>query len=274
MKNICKVKAIHRIVGIIAFVEIIGFSMAACGGGGDDSSIIPGHTHTPGAAATCTTAQTCTVCGEVIVAALGHDWADTVNKRLCLTCGELNFTPARTIDLADDTGDIDFTETGTVLIKGVSNGQRRININDVTDVYIENGTVITGPDAVSSIQISVSSASTIYGGGSGITITGGSGTSEGIYGAVDILTIAGKMGSISGGIGGIRSNADLIITGSTGNISGGNFGLYATNSVTISGSIGNDTASSLTGGFMGQIYINGSSYNDFPLSTPKPWVWN
>ena len=41
-----------------------------------------GHTegealgHTPGTAATCTTAQTCTVCGDVIVAALGHDMAD------------------------------------------------------------------------------------------------------------------------------------------------------------------------------------------------------
>ena len=41
MKNICKVKAIHRIAGIIAFVAIIGFSMAACGGGGDSPGPIP-----------------------------------------------------------------------------------------------------------------------------------------------------------------------------------------------------------------------------------------
>ena len=39
--------------------------------------------HTPGAAATCTTAQTCTVCKEIITSAFGHNW---VNGS-CTICG-------------------------------------------------------------------------------------------------------------------------------------------------------------------------------------------
>ncbi|MDE7087271.1 MAG: hypothetical protein K2O67_03660, partial [Clostridia bacterium] len=52
--------------------------------------------HTAGAAANCTTAQTCTVCGAELVAALGHDWAtawsnDTTNHwHECTVCGEKN----------------------------------------------------------------------------------------------------------------------------------------------------------------------------------------
>jgi len=41
MKNILKVKAIHKVAGIIALVAVIGFSMAACGGGDDDNGGIP-----------------------------------------------------------------------------------------------------------------------------------------------------------------------------------------------------------------------------------------
>ena len=39
--------------------------------------------HTPGAAATCTTPQTCTVCGATLVEALGHSFVDGY----CTTCG-------------------------------------------------------------------------------------------------------------------------------------------------------------------------------------------
>ena len=42
--------------------------------------------HTPGAAATCTTAQTCTVCETVLVEALGH--ADANEDAKCDTCGK------------------------------------------------------------------------------------------------------------------------------------------------------------------------------------------
>jgi hypothetical protein len=49
--------------------------------------------HTPGTAATCTTAQTCTVCGQVIAAAIGHNYAsewssDASNHwKACSVCG-------------------------------------------------------------------------------------------------------------------------------------------------------------------------------------------
>ena len=54
-------------IGSIALAAMLVVAMTACGG--DDDPI---HTHTPGAAATCTTAQTCTGCGEVLATALGH----------------------------------------------------------------------------------------------------------------------------------------------------------------------------------------------------------
>ena len=51
-------------------------------------------THTPGVAATCTTAQTCTVCGEQLNAALGHSYDDGVVtiEPTCTTDGEKTFT--------------------------------------------------------------------------------------------------------------------------------------------------------------------------------------
>ena len=53
--------------------------------------------HTPGAAATCTTPQVCTVCGEVIVPAKGHvpgGEATCTNPQKCLVCGE-EIVPAK-----------------------------------------------------------------------------------------------------------------------------------------------------------------------------------
>ena len=47
--------------------------------------------HTEGADATCTTAQTCTVCGETLAEALGHTEgaeADCTNAQTCTVCGE------------------------------------------------------------------------------------------------------------------------------------------------------------------------------------------
>ena len=51
-----------------AALAVVMLAFAAC------SKPTGGHTHTPGAAADCTTAQTCTECGAVLVAALGHDY--------------------------------------------------------------------------------------------------------------------------------------------------------------------------------------------------------
>ena len=59
-----------------------------------DMTTIPAKGHTPGAAATCTTPQVCTVCGEVIVPAKGHtEGAPVVEKGSkiikCTVCGEI-----------------------------------------------------------------------------------------------------------------------------------------------------------------------------------------
>ncbi len=50
----------------------------------------PPHTHTPGAAATCTTAQTCTSCGTVLAKATGHKpgaAATCTTAQTCTSCG-------------------------------------------------------------------------------------------------------------------------------------------------------------------------------------------
>ena len=46
--------------------------------------------HTAGAAADCENDQTCTVCGEILATALGHDWADATctAPKTCDRCGE------------------------------------------------------------------------------------------------------------------------------------------------------------------------------------------
>ena len=62
-----------------------------------DMTTIPAKGHTPGAAATCTTPQVCTVCGEVIVPAKGHvpgGEATCTNPQKCLVCGEV-IVPAK-----------------------------------------------------------------------------------------------------------------------------------------------------------------------------------
>ena len=53
--------------------------------------------HVAGAAATCTTDQTCTVCGAVLVEKLGHDWSEaTITDPTCLVEGSETKTCERT----------------------------------------------------------------------------------------------------------------------------------------------------------------------------------
>lgn len=57
---------------------------------------IPATGHTPGAAATCTTAQTCTVCGVELAPMLGHTFgpdATCTEPQVCTVCGAV-ITPA------------------------------------------------------------------------------------------------------------------------------------------------------------------------------------
>ena len=59
-----------------------------------DSQSIEANGHTPGAEATCTTAQTCTECGETLVAAKGHSYETTVTAPTCTKAGYTTYTCA------------------------------------------------------------------------------------------------------------------------------------------------------------------------------------
>ena len=62
-----------------------------------NAEIVAAKGHTPGAGATCTTAQNCTVCGEELAAALGHTpgaEATCTTAQTCTVCGN-KLTPAK-----------------------------------------------------------------------------------------------------------------------------------------------------------------------------------
>jgi len=61
-----------KLTGMLILILIIGFTVFGC----DDGNTTPAHSHTAGDAATCTTPQTCTTCGAVLQAAIGHDYGD------------------------------------------------------------------------------------------------------------------------------------------------------------------------------------------------------
>ena len=160
----------------------------------------------------------------------------------CTTCGTIGIrqlVPNWIIDLATATADYQGTVTlnaqagDIVLIKGSNPSQRAIVINNATEIYIANDTVISGTGPSGSITrpaLQVPANTTIYGGGSGITISGGV-YDAGIRGNGD-LTISGVMGNITGGnpylgLGGqpaIRADntgATLTINGIVGDLTGG-----------------------------------------------------
>ena len=64
------------------------YTCSVCGDSYTESIAALGHT--PSAAADCENAQTCTVCGEVLNAALGHNWTDATctAPKTCSVCGE------------------------------------------------------------------------------------------------------------------------------------------------------------------------------------------
>ena len=66
--------------------------------------------HTPGAAATCTTAQTCTVCGTVLAEALGHDIEEHEAK--APTCTEIGWNAYETCSRCDYTTYSEIEATG------------------------------------------------------------------------------------------------------------------------------------------------------------------
>jgi len=106
-------------IGLIVFAVMLVMAFISCGdkGSGDPSS--PVCTHTPGAAATCTTPQTCTSCSAILKAALGHlgDWEAMDSNTPCLEerdCERCGVYQTRHVD-AGCTGTIGLDiESGTV----------------------------------------------------------------------------------------------------------------------------------------------------------------
>ena len=79
-----------------------GIETAECSRCGDAvTREIPATGHTPGAAASCTTAQTCTVCGAELAAALGHAYGPytTTTAPTCTDTGEDTATCTRCGDV-------------------------------------------------------------------------------------------------------------------------------------------------------------------------------
>ena len=66
-----------------------GSTTYSCGCGYSYTSSIPKTGHSPGAAATCETAQTCKTCGATIVGATGHNYAAATctEPKTCTKCG-------------------------------------------------------------------------------------------------------------------------------------------------------------------------------------------
>jgi len=77
MKNLLKV---------VGFIAIIGLVMFACDDSTASTTDSCANGHTPGVAATCETAQTCTVCSQVIKAASGHNWGEWESDTKPATC--------------------------------------------------------------------------------------------------------------------------------------------------------------------------------------------
>ena len=75
----------------------------------EGKSVIPAKGHTPGAEATCTANQTCTVCGEVLVEAVGHNYEVTV---IMPTCTEKGFTMHKCPHCGDSYTDGDVAAKG------------------------------------------------------------------------------------------------------------------------------------------------------------------
>ena len=65
-----------KLIGIITLTAIIGLALFACDDGKTPNKDPCANGHTPGVAATCETTQTCTICGEVLQAAKGHNFGD------------------------------------------------------------------------------------------------------------------------------------------------------------------------------------------------------
>ncbi len=105
------------------------------------SYVITASGHTPGANATCTEDQTCTVCGDVLTEKLGHDYAAVVTAPTCIENGYTTHTCTACGDsyIADEVSAIGHDYIGVVttepdcLVPGV----KTFTCANCSDVYTE-----------------------------------------------------------------------------------------------------------------------------------------
>ena len=122
--------------------------------------------HTPGAAATCTAAQNCTVCGDIIAPAAGHAWNDkyTVDKaastkaagsksKHCATCDAVDEASVVKIAKIKKTTAADQVYNGKNKTQNVtvvnSNGKKLVKGKDFTVTYKKvKGNKVVTPKAI------------------------------------------------------------------------------------------------------------------------------
>ena len=149
----------------------VGEKTFTCICGDTYTEVIDATGHTSGAAATCTTAQTCTVCNALVTPALGHNYVDGK----CNICGTTqtvvgsevhNFTTnGKTSDFYSITGNLS-TSKGTVTYEGLSLTQC-LKIESSTNISF------TAETAGTLTLVFVESAPTIKVDGTKVTGSGG-----------------------------------------------------------------------------------------------------
>ena len=113
--------------------------------------------HTPGAAATCATAQTCTVCSHVIAGELGHSWGAWVDNsptsgqrtRMCTQCSEseTEVLLVKTVAVGKQIGTLTAGTAGTVTFPittaNIANGNYGVSITNLpTGVTVQGQVAI------------------------------------------------------------------------------------------------------------------------------------
>ncbi|MBE6683673.1 MAG: hypothetical protein E7595_05955 [Ruminococcaceae bacterium] len=105
----------------------------------------PTHVHTPGTAATCTSAQTCTTCGEVLEAAKGHtagEWVtldDGSKEQRCSVCNFLLATqPAPVGSVGDVNNDGAINQYDYILVKRHYFETRYLTDDEMTRADVNN----------------------------------------------------------------------------------------------------------------------------------------
>jgi len=166
---------------ILAVIALIGFVVISCDNGNGNGAC----THTAGAVATCTTDQTCTTCGVVMQAKLGHDESGaaatcttakicaredcdhilqatthSIIGGICTGCGVLRLSGLDVVD-EDDSGITEFTAattshnayvpltdliTGTPKVQ-ITEGKLTIELDQPKSEHMQLAEAIFGSDA-------------------------------------------------------------------------------------------------------------------------------